>query len=86
MQLNVPADQFSKFVLKVTGLPPGMSEIDIYKIFTPFGAVDSVTLPPPKSVSGCAFVHFRAAKDAACACTHLQGFSMQGHTLKLSLQ
>ena len=27
MQLNVPADQFSKFVLKVTGLPPGMSEV-----------------------------------------------------------
>lgn len=72
-------------VLKVTGLPRSFDEITLYKVFTPFGAIESVSVPAADG-AGPAFIRFRAARDACAAVGHLQGSVVQDHVLAVELQ
>lgn len=79
-----PATPVRGAVLKVTGLPRAYDEIALYKLFTPFGAVESVTIPNlPAGGPGAAFVRFRLAKDASIAVSHLRGAVMHDQPLQV---
>eukprot|EP00667_Euglena_gracilis_P002100 EG_transcript_2099 len=72
-------------LLKVSGLPPACDEVSLYKIFTPYGAVESVSMPNA-GVSPMAYVRFQQAKDAAVAVSHLQGAVMEDRSLQVEFQ
>ena len=70
--------------LRVVGLPQDMDEVELYKLFTPFGAVKSVRRD--SSNQRTAFIHYRLPSDALVALHHLNGLYMHGVNLKVSLQ
>lgn len=72
----------AKTLLHVRGLPEDAGELHVYKIFSPFGAIESVSLT---SSGTRAFVKFRRAKEARSALRSLDGFVLPlGNALDVS--
>lgn len=70
--------------MKVSGLPRVYDEVALYKLFSPFGAVESITIPTlPAGGPGAAFIRFRMEKDAAIAVSHLRGAVMHDQPLQV---
>eukprot|EP01001_Neometanema_parovale_P007997 NODE_4279_length_1087_cov_123.566390_g4080_i0.p1 GENE.NODE_4279_length_1087_cov_123.566390_g4080_i0~~NODE_4279_length_1087_cov_123.566390_g4080_i0.p1 ORF type:complete len:335 (+),score=61.66 NODE_4279_length_1087_cov_123.566390_g4080_i0:79-1083(+) len=77
-------------VLYVTspGLGDKISELDLYRVFSPFGRVNAVTLVSSNEVpmvvegcSKCAIVEYQTADDARAACTEVDNSKLRGCAL-----
>lgn len=65
----------------IGGLTSQISERQLHSLFSPFGAIINVKIPPGK---GCGFVKYAYRIDAEAAIQGMQGFIVGGNPIRLS--